>query len=359
MIKVAHILGDWSRNIGNSFFQLGGQWVINKVLPNADIMLINEQPGYPSYWNFNGGNPEKFLDLSTLIDVDYLVLMGPLFREETEKIWGKSLERYIANGTRIIFLGIGAMNYEDQNIKNYRNFLKRFKPYVFISRDHETFEKLGDLATYAYDGIDFGFFMTDVYKPLGFNSKTSDFIALNFDKTPEPYIRILDNNSIYEKSKRAQYFEYNNLLWELKFPYFRTWLAKQSRQASFLEGFLFGGNNSGRVGKYNIIRTDHRPHPLLRRKTYRYPNVVVSDTPYIYAEIYNAASLTLTNRVHACVLALSYGRPAMLFSETPRLRLLERLGLEGFTKNPVTLDKKKIKKEKLGIIDFLEKVFTK
>ena len=195
MVKVAHILGDWSRNIGNAFFQLGGLWVLREVLPNAQIILINEQPGYPSYWQPRGGNPKNSFDTPSALDVDYLVLMGPMFRPETEKIWGDSLSKVLAKGTRLILLGIGAMKYDHENILHYRNFLTKYRPYIFISRDRETFDLIGDLSENAFCGIDFGFFMPEVYQPLGLNGCSEKFIALNFDKIPEPHITLSSSNS--------------------------------------------------------------------------------------------------------------------------------------------------------------------
>ena len=127
MTKIAHILGDWSRNIGNAFFQLGGLWILQQTIPDAQFMLINEQPGYPSYWNPRGGNPSNSFDLPGIIDADYLVLMGPMFRPETSKIWEDSLLRIKSKGTRLILLGIGAMNYSDEYMEDYRNLLKKIK----------------------------------------------------------------------------------------------------------------------------------------------------------------------------------------------------------------------------------------
>ena len=57
MTSIAHILGGWSVNIGNAFFQLAGYEVLRELFPSARISLVPEQPGYPSYWNRRGGNP--------------------------------------------------------------------------------------------------------------------------------------------------------------------------------------------------------------------------------------------------------------------------------------------------------------
>jgi len=55
------------------------------------------------------------------------------------------------------------------------------------------------------------------------------------------------------------------------------------------------------------------------------------------------------------VAALQYGKPAMLFSSSPRIRLLDRLGLKEIVTQPVWLDKELLEEEKRKIREFLIK----
>jgi hypothetical protein len=360
-MNIAHILGDWGRNIGNAFFQLGGLHVLNKIAPDSQFTLIGEKPGYPSYWNPTGGNPNDYFDIASKVDADILILMGPIFRPEIEKIWSDTLEQIMSSGAELILLGVAAMEYGEDMIKLYRRFLKRFPPLILTSRDTDTYQALGDLAKYAYDGIDLAFFLPDFYQPVGLRPALYPFIAMNFDKYPNPKIIISDSQPglVLEDSPFDADFEFNGKYWQVMFDKLRTRLAALSRYFMFLEGIVFGGRKTMNVGDYNIVRTDHRPHPMLKRKTYRDSNVFVNDVPYGYLEIYSQAELTLTNRLHACVAALSYGKPAMLFSNSPRIRLLERLGLFDITKQPVYLDRKKLEHEKEGLMKFLQESISK
>ena len=356
MTTIAHILGDWSRNIGNAFFQLGGLYALKKSVPDARISLIGEMPGYPSYWNPRGGNPANFFDWAEYIDVDYLVLMGPLFRPETERIWGYGLAKIMAKGTKLILLGVGMMKYDNVHVEKYRKFLKHYRPYVFTSRDTETFDKLGDLAEHAYDGIDLGFFVSDIYQPIGLFPKKQKWVAVNFDKVPEPYLDVSTSRS---PSGHFDFeFEFDSLIWRGYFPKLRRRLAERSRYFMFLDG-LFPGNSLTKIGDYEVVRTDHRPHPLLKKKTYRYPRVMVNDVPYAYFEIYKSARLTLSNRVHACVAALAYGNHAMLFTRSPRSHLLERVGLDDIREHPMAINKDFLEQEKKNLLQFLADVFRR
>jgi hypothetical protein len=353
-MKIAHILGGWGQNIGNAFFQLGGLYALQKAAPSAEVAIISEKPGYPSYWNPKGGNPTSYFDATKYLDIDYLVLMGPIFRPETEQIWGDSLRRAQEKGVKLILLGIGAMQYSAADIEKYRTFLSKYRPFILTSRDSSTYQNLGDLATHAFDGIDLGFFIPDVYSPLTKLAGASEIAVLNFDMLPEPRIRISDQ-SFDKKCDYDRTFEFDSKTWQVNFPPFRTKLANRSRVTMLLEGMVFRGNSVDYIENYQILRTDHRLHPAIAKKTYRYPNVLVNDTPYPYLDCYRSARITLSNRVHACVAALSYGNHAMLFSRTPRSMLLERIGVESIGQCPQQADMKVLEKEKKDLLQFLGK----
>lgn len=359
-MKISFILGDWARNIGNAFFQLGGLHVLKTVLPHAQFAIIGEQPGYPSYWNPRGGNPPNYFDMAAEMDTDMLVLMGPMFRPETPDIWGDSLEKFMNRGTKLVLLGVAAMRYEKEQINSYRKFLKKYPPALLTSRDTETFEQLGDLAQHAYDGIDLAFFLPEIYQPVGFVSDTQK-VVLNFDKIPEPEIRVTASSSAKAETTNScsTQFHFNDQTWLLQFPKYRTKLANRSRYLMFLEGLLFRKPSAKNVGQYEVIRTDHRPHPMFSRKTYRGKNMFFNDTPYPYLEIYSQGLLTLSNRIHACVAALSYGKPAMLFSSSPRVRMLERLGLQDIIQHPVYLESHLLDREKRNLRMFLQEHLAK
>jgi len=353
MTQITHILGGWSPNIGNAFFQLGGLQLLKSILPDATFSIINEKPGYPQYWNPKGGNPKNYFDMAAAVRSDYLVLMGPIFRPEIAEVWEESLEKIINKGTKIILLGVAAMRYEEEFILTYQKFLKRIHPYLLISRDEETYKRLGEFSEYSYNGIDLAFFIPDYYPLNGFDN-IDKYVVFNFDKTPEPKILIDDHTQQHSQlGKNEKTFEFEGVTWIVRSDNWRTKIARGSRYLMFMEGLLFKGEQTQSIGDYQIIRTDHRYTPIIKQKTFRYPNVMVNDTPYPYFEVYGNAKLILSNRLHACIIGLSYGNPVMLFSESPRLRLIERLNLEGIKDHPVRLDLAALESEKQQMRLFL------
>jgi hypothetical protein len=108
------------------------------------------------------------------------------------------------------------------------------------------------------------------------------------------------------------------------------------------------------IAGYTVVRPEHRFNPHITWKIYRQPNAVASDEPFTYFTVYAGSSLTLSDRVHACVATLAYGKPAMLFTPSPRARLFERLGLGTIREKPVTLNLDYLERERQAELQFLK-----
>ncbi len=126
--------------------------------------------------------------------------------------------------------------------------------------------------------------------------------------------------------------------------------------AFILGPFGLHGTRQKQAGDLMVVRTDHALNPLMLRRIYRGPNAFAGDLPYTYYNLYGQTELTLTDRIHAALVTLSYGRPAMLISRSGRAAIIERVGGEGVTRRPIQLDMGVLAREKQGMIDFLRSV---
>lgn len=350
MKKLTIVTGYWSTNIGNSFFQIGAEYILKEAFPQAKVVLAPDQPGY---YNVSRGNPKNaFIPLEHM-PMDYMVILGPFLRPEYERIWGETIKKLSARGVRIMILSAGMMDYSEKMVEEARRWLDKVQPYVFTTRDEETYCNFADLAEYSFNGIDAAFFVSDLYDPVPLN--TNEFVVFNFDKIPEPYVEVRDRS---DRINEVDYtFHYNDSVWCFKQPSLRTRLARQSRLFSFVAPLLrLKSSYPSEIAGKQIVRTDHRFNPLLLRKAYKGPNSFVSDIPWPYLDIYSQASCVFSNRVHACVAALTYGRPAMLFYKTPRARLLQRVGANDITQKPCTIPIEHLEREKRAMLDFLQQV---
>ena len=188
MAKVAYVGGYWETNVGNGFFNLGADYVLKQVFGEENVIMVFDQPAYITQWNTAKGNPPWAIDYLSHLDIDYMVLLGPVISRAFLNIWKETLIKLHKKGTKYMILSGGMMKYNQQVVEDCKEFFKEYPPYVLTTRDHETYETFKDCAINAYDGICFAYFTPDAYKPI-----TTDIgknIVLNFDKTFEPKIRV-------------------------------------------------------------------------------------------------------------------------------------------------------------------------
>lgn len=341
--------GYWSTNIGNSFFQLGAQYLLEKLFPDDQVFFLADQPGY---WNTKRGNPANAFPILEHVNLDFLVILGPFLRPEYDRIWLNTLRMHHAQGTKIIMLAAGMMDYSDSAVAQCRAWLSETPPYIFTTRDSETYAGFSDLAEHSFNGIDVAFFVSDFFQPP--KLELEPYLIANFDQIPEPNIHIVEDGKHFSQvGKPYSYlFHFRDKLWHVQFPKYRTALSRQVKVYPFLDAW-FPQGYPVKIDDFLVVRTDHRFNPMLTRKTYKSPNSFVSDIPQPYLSLYANTELTLTNRVHACVASIAYGRHAMLFSDTPRARLLERVGLEHITERPMSISTETLGREKEALINFL------
>jgi|TARA_R110000782_G_scaffold19101_10_gene52069 hypothetical protein len=342
--RIGVLAGYWSTNVGNAFFQLGAQYVLERAFPGAHVFLIGDQPGY---WNVRKGNPPNALDYVKHLDLDAVVVLGPYVRPEMEGITGQMLRAQHRKGAKIIVLAAGMMQYDKDTIALSRRLMAECPPHIFTTRDTETYEALGDLATHAFDGVDVATFVSDLFPKV--SSDLDPYMVVNFDQIPEPVIAPSDAFT----GRVDRTFEFEGRAWCVRQPKSRTEWSYRKRAYPFLDAMLFRKPGPERIDGKLVIRTDHRYNPFLMLKSYRSPNTYVGDIPHSYLSIYANSQLTISNRVHACVATVSYGNPAMLFTRSPRAFLLKRLGLEGIKDRPERVDMDFLRREKAALVGWL------
>lgn len=332
--------GYWSTNIGNSFFQLGAEYILQKAFPKATIFFIADEQGYI---NPAGGNPKNSFCPIDRQSLDYAVILGPFIRPEVGKIVVPTLQKLKKQGVKILAMGIGMMDYTKKTILYSAEILKEIQPDLFLTRDRETYDAFSKYVKNSYDGIDLGFFSSDVYSGTGIQG---DYITLNFDQLPEPKIE--------EGYSDVLPFELNKKQMHLKFnPYRKKWNEKGFIY-QMIDRLFFPKFWNKDVADWEIIRTDHRYNPVFLRRIYSHPNTISSDVPFPYWAVYKNSKLTISNRVHACVATLSFGNPAWLFSKSPRSYLLDRVGANTIKAQPTRIDLQRLAEEKKNLIEYVQ-----
>lgn len=344
MIKVALVSGFWSQNIGNGFFNIGGKWLLEQVFGLGNVQFIQDSPSYRTFYPQDKGVPKNFTNLYEQIDIDYIVLQGPCLTSTMFNIWGPAFQYFQENKVKVILLGASFFKFTEREISDAKEFLKKYPPAIISTRDHRAYSILKDWIPHTYSGIDSAFFVPRAFKPITFKSP---FIALNFDRFPEP--------SIYlnEDCDADFNFEYADKKWSLRVPKVQQYFSMKGKAQAYFGHLLDFRKLPTKLSGFDVIRPEHRFSPHMAHKIYQHPNSFVSDEVFTYFSIYANSYLTLADRVHACVMTLAYGNPAMLFTPSPRQALFARLGLHEIRSKPVRLDPAYLLEEQEGVIQFL------
>ena len=313
IIKIVYFGGGWSTNIGNSFIDLGSIQSLKMACPNSIIYFASEMPKWLFY--SKGKDFNKAFEVASAIKADCAVVSGMMLCDEFIKLYESTISKLIKNNVKVIINGGGGSTYTQKEIDNVRNFLKRYPLYAFISRDKRAFENYNDLAEHSYNGIDCAFFLSDYFTPAKLN--LPDFVVFNFDESKiYKFLKSVKNKSVFKKTQ-IQNLKINDKL---------------------------------------IIRTHHSSWPNILKKDFNESNTLISDIPDDYLHLYANTKATYSDRVHACIATLSFDNPAMLFSQTPRALLFDKIGANTIREKLTYPEVKKIQKEKSKQITFLSEV---
>ena len=186
-IRVAYCTGFWCTNIGNGFFSLGVEFVLKNILGAENVTVVSDYQTYTTSYGKRLYPHKNQLEYIAKLDVDYIVLAGPVISKYFLPLWKEILLELKERGVGYMILSAGTMKLDDIARCEVEEFFKECPPYIFSSREHETYEAFGRYATNAYDGICFSFFTSDYYSPCKINFGKPYWIS-NFDKIIEPQI---------------------------------------------------------------------------------------------------------------------------------------------------------------------------
>jgi hypothetical protein len=329
----------WPTNIGNAFVNHGAIKALKQACGSAAI--IHHFGGMSSYlFNIHGQDGHTLL-LGHWTNFDYVVTGGMTQCVEHCEAAAKNLGTFIENGAKLIIAGGGGYHYDTNEVQAVREWMQRLPVAIFISRDRHSFENYADLAEHSYDGIDNAFFISEDFEPLPFNHR--DFVVLNFDTLEEPDVIGCPATDRSDPKQIAQaQLQRLGFLRRLK----RRFTARGKKPQAKPQIKIYTDNR-------RVIRTHHSPMWTIDRY-FLSPNTLISDLPSDYLSIYAQAAEVHSDRVHACIAALSFGNRARFYVQNePRLRMFARLGIENVAHELTDLDPEVLRREKQDQVRFL------
>lgn len=318
-MEILHCGGGWPTNIGNAFIDFGLRYLIKETMPKSKVYFASNATNWIYHKYGNSKKKLDFVNVADAITADFYVFGGSMlsigwFKEHLKLFYNLEKKR-----SKIIMCGVGGGDtYHDNEINEVRKYLKRLNLFIFISRDRKAFENYHDLAEYSYDGIDCAFFLKDAFTPVKLD--LPEYVVFNFDKMVEPNMNIKEE--IIRVHHTPWWFSSN------------TFFSKYDIQRSL----------------WNLV---HHQTKIAKK------NDMLSDLPDDYLNLYANCKATYSDRIHACVATLAFDNYARLYGKSTRSLLFDRIGLSSIRDNIVSLDRKKIEKEKKKQIEFLTEFFAK
>jgi hypothetical protein len=291
--RIIYYGSGWPTNIGNAFIGLGATALLRAAAPEAEVINLGGTPR----WFFGSQYANNALDVASIARCDLAVFGGMSMCTEFVRIAGPTILKLRKRGVDVLLMGSGGCDYTPEEQNTYTEFLRQVEPVAFISRDQRSFLAYSGVAEQSFAGIDCGFFA-----PLAYPAPPVDFppyVVMNFDSQDIPDID---------------------------------------------------------PGSHAVIYTHHDCWGPIPEKRKKRPNTLVSDLPYDYLTIYAGAERVYSDRVHACVAALSYGRTAQLFNPTPRSDLFVAAGAHNVRERPVTLDTSELNAKRQAQIDITTRI---
>lgn len=341
--RVALVSGFWGQNVGNAFFNLGGRRLLEEA--GCAVSFVQDMPAYATFRNERRGNYPNAFPLLDHLDVDVVVLQGPLFTVNFANIWRAQLERLAERGVGWAVLGGAFRKYVAEEKQVAREVVADVPPRFLSTRDRPSAEMLAGLATPCRSGLDSAFFLPEAFEPP---SMRTDFVTFTFDHYPEPRLTpdpagaIAIGDALLSPRHRA----------------LGEWAARRSK-AHAMASRIGGRPNRlpAEIAGIPIVRPDHRTNPHLPFKIYKDANSIASDDPWTYLTLYANTSLTYSDRVHACVATIAYGRPAMFRNPgTRRSVLFEAAGCRSIATEPSTMSEE-LRCDEFGVTaDFVRRV---
>lgn len=293
-------------NTGDGFYQYSLYSLLQQIAPNDRIAML-DGPVDRAFRPNKVFRPNAF-DLLSHQDADVVCLSGPILNKSFRSRYGKLIERLASKGKYYFILSAHGPD-DKRVVEANKAYFKEYPPAAFSSRDHRTYEHYRDICDLSYNGLCFAFFVSQILEVAEMEPSLK-YITSSFYGMLEPHIEIA--NELGDAAANVSVMP-RALVAASKWGVARhfEWLVRYPRH----------------IRDYLVVRPEHGVHYYFSHLNFPRPNTFISFNPLSYLSLYKGTSLTLSNRVHACVVTLSYGKPARYIGSSQRMELFERVGL--------------------------------
>ena len=267
-MRVLYFNNCWFTNVGEAFIDIGGMTLTKKIFGQDCAMACLS--AMTNYYVTNAPSNRRFFQkdispvpvnfkISDYINADYVIIPGMVgTREYLNAPSCRMVDRLVEKGCRPVFLGLGGIEYNQEEIEAMKVYFDHIKPALITSRDDLVYDAYKDVAP-CVKGVDCAFWSVDSFDPRGF--KDCDYDVVTFNRIEEPEM-------------------FNDF--------------------------------------QDVVRPWHMQYQY--RKGDGDKTIMLSDTPYDYLTLYANARRVYTDLVHATIVSLMYGTPVKYWENGTRFK---------------------------------------
>ncbi|MBE9135947.1 polysaccharide pyruvyl transferase family protein [Nodosilinea sp. LEGE 07088] len=287
-------------NIGDGFYQFPIFYLLEALFGhNSNISMIDG----PVERAFRLGSKLKSrfkknaFEISTLYRGDIYVFSGPILNSNFLSHYASFIKTIKQEGANYLILSShSSLDRESKQFDDIIHFLSLYPPLGISTRDTHTFNLLNPHLENCYNGICCAFYAY-LLLPLAKLRIDRPYITVSFYKSFEPDIEIELGDQAISDVKLSPYGLSEH-----------AWAWKLLRHGEFLRPL------PQRISNYEVIRPHHGIGTSFFNVDFSKPNSYLSFNPLSYLGLYQNSTLTISDRVHACVATLAAGKPALFYS---------------------------------------------
>ncbi|WP_247237855.1 polysaccharide pyruvyl transferase family protein [Telluribacter sp. SYSU D00476] len=292
-------------NIGDGFYQSTLYALFTKLFPQEEIYM-GEGPFQRAFrprpkWQLENGF--KLMDYQ---QADIHVFSGPMLRAILPT-YSEKIKEIKKRGGNYLLVSVSSAHITEEERVATGKFLEKYPPMILATRDEETYTNFKEFQINVYNGICTAFLVNKMLPVLGFSGHSRFFIS-SFYNELEPVYKLQSGEVEIENIKVERKATFLGLSHSI------------SRHLNFLRP------QQDTLLSHKIVRVHQDLSTHFYHVKFSHPNSFMSFNPLSYLSLYKSADFTISDRVHSCAVALSFGKPAMLFTNSPRAGIFDRLG---------------------------------
>ena len=319
-------------NVGDGWYQFSLYFMLKECLPQHEVIL-GEGPIKRAFRITSSKQMKNALNWMDYQAGDIHVFSGPLIPTiDTE--YKHTIQEIKKRKKDYVLISASGTGLSKSRVTEIGNFFKKYPPLFFSSRDEESFNNFSPYIKNSYNGICTAC-LVDTNIDIQSYKMEEPFFISSFYTELEPSYSLQNNDDVCNIENLQ--IEHHKTKFYLPFKIARHLNFMQPQQAY--------------IGNLKIVRTIQNLNTRFNHINFAMPNSFISFNPLSYLEITKSSQFVISDRVHACAIALACNKPARFLFNTPRAGIFDRMGFDYKSNNGIMYPNiRKIKEERQLLI---------